>query len=90
MEWRDLGIVVGLRKHGETSVIAEVMTRDHGRHLGLVRSGRTRRMQPVLQPGTEVEAVWRARLEDGRFVPEEVQPEGGRRMAYDAFLRGLR
>jgi methionyl-tRNA formyltransferase len=34
--------------------------------------------------------VWRARLEDGRFVPEEVQPEGGRRMAYDAFLRGLR
>jgi methionyl-tRNA formyltransferase len=34
--------------------------------------------------------VWRARLEDGRFVPEEVQPEGGRRMAYDAYLRGLR
>lgn len=34
--------------------------------------------------------VWRARLEDGRFVPEEVQPEGGRRMRYDDFVRGLR
>jgi methionyl-tRNA formyltransferase len=34
--------------------------------------------------------VWRARLEDGAFVPEEVQPEGKRRMAYDEFLRGLR
>ncbi len=33
--------------------------------------------------------VWRARLEDGAFVPEEVQPEGRRRMAYDEFLRGL-
>ena len=34
--------------------------------------------------------VWRARLEDGAFVPEEVQPEGKRRMAYDEFVRGIR
>ena len=34
--------------------------------------------------------VWQARLADGRAEPVEVQPEGGRRMAYDAFLRGLR
>ena len=34
--------------------------------------------------------VWRARLEDGAFVPVEVQPEGKKRMSYDAFLRGLR
>lgn len=34
--------------------------------------------------------VWRARVEDGRFVPVEVQPEGGRRMSYEAWLRGLR
>jgi len=34
--------------------------------------------------------VWRARVEDGRFVPLEVQPAGKRRMAYDAFRRGLR
>ena len=33
--------------------------------------------------------VWRAHLEDGRFVPDEVQPEGRRRMGYDEFLRGL-
>ena len=39
--------------------------------------------------GREV-IVWRARLEDGRLVPEEVQPQGRRRMTYDAFLRGLR
>jgi methionyl-tRNA formyltransferase len=34
--------------------------------------------------------VWRAQVEDGRFVPLEVQPAGKRRMSYDAFLRGLR
>jgi methionyl-tRNA formyltransferase len=33
--------------------------------------------------------IWRARLEDGAFVPEEVQPEGKRRMGYDQFLRGV-
>jgi len=35
--------------------------------------------------------VWRARVgEDGSFAPVEVQPEGGRRMPYEAWLRGLR
>lgn len=64
MEWQDEAIVLGVRRHGETSVIAEVMTRRHGRHMGLVRSGRSRSMQPVLQPGNEVDVTWRARLSE--------------------------
>jgi methionyl-tRNA formyltransferase len=34
--------------------------------------------------------VWRARVADGRAEPVEVQPAGGRRMSYEAFLRGVR
>ena len=34
--------------------------------------------------------IWRARVEDGKLVPVEVQPDGRRRMSYDEFLRGLR
>jgi methionyl-tRNA formyltransferase len=34
--------------------------------------------------------IWRAHLEDGRLVPELVQPEGRNRMSYDEYLRGLR
>jgi methionyl-tRNA formyltransferase len=34
--------------------------------------------------------IWRARIEDGKLVPVEVQPDGRRRMSYDEFLRGLR
>ena len=64
MEWRDEGIILGTRKHGETSAILEVMTRAHGRHLGLVRGGRSRRMQPFLQPGNRVDLIWRARLDE--------------------------
>jgi DNA repair protein RecO (recombination protein O) len=72
MEWSERGLVIGLKKHGESSVILELMTRGHGRHLGVVRGGRSKTMQPVLQPGNEVEAIWRARLEEhlGLYVVE--------------------
>lgn len=64
MDWRDEGIVLAVRLHGETSAIVELFTRGHGRHLGLVRGGRSRRIRPTLQPGNAVEAQWRARLAD--------------------------
>lgn len=64
MEWRDRGVVLGARAHGETSVVVELLTARHGRHLGLVRGGKSRRLRPVLQPGNAVEALWRARIDD--------------------------
>jgi DNA repair protein RecO (recombination protein O) len=74
MEWRDEAIVLGTRKHGETSVILEVMTLAHGRHLGLVRGGRSRKQQPTLQAGNRVEVLWRARLDEhlGTFQAEPI------------------
>jgi methionyl-tRNA formyltransferase len=54
---------------------------------------RVRALSPHIGAWAELEGrrvtIWRARLEDGRFVPEEVQPEGKRRMGYDEFLRGI-
>jgi DNA repair protein RecO (recombination protein O) len=64
MEWTDDGIVLGGRRHGESSAIVELLTREHGRHLGLVRGGASTRMRPLLQPGNGVRAVWRARLDE--------------------------
>ena len=43
MEWTDEGIVLGVRRHGESSAIVELLTRSHGRHLGLVRGGAGKR-----------------------------------------------
>jgi DNA repair protein RecO (recombination protein O) len=64
MEWTDDGIVLGARRHGESSAIVELLTREHGRHLGLVRGGAGSRLRPLLQPGNSVRAVWRARLDE--------------------------
>lgn len=64
MEWRDQGLVLSARKHGETAVIASLLTPGQGRHVGLVRGGQSRRRQGLLQPGNLVDAVWRARLEE--------------------------
>lgn len=62
MDWTDEGIILGVRPHGETASIVELLTRTHGRHLGLVHGGRSRRMRPILQPGNHVEVSWKARL----------------------------
>ena len=64
MEWTDRGIVLGTRRHGETSTIVEALTYAHGRHLGLVRGGRNARYRSTFQPGNTVALTWRARLED--------------------------
>jgi DNA repair protein RecO (recombination protein O) len=64
MRWTDEGIVLGSRRHGEANAILELMTREHGRHLGLVRGGAGLRLQPVLQPGNRVSALWQARLDE--------------------------
>jgi len=72
MQWTDEGIVIGVRRHGEASAILELMTREHGRHLGLVRGGFGSRMKPVLQLGNSVNASWRARLDEhlGNYTVE--------------------
>src|SRR4051794_18152253 len=79
MDWTDEGIVLGVRRHGETSAILEVMTREHGRHLGLVRGGAGPRMRPVLQPGTVVRVPWPARLDEhlGHYVVEGLRLRAG-------------
>jgi len=72
MEWTGEGLLIGVRRHGETSVIAEAMVAGRGRQLGLVRGGRSRRLAAALQPGNTLQLTWRARLEDqlGMFTVE--------------------
>jgi DNA repair protein RecO (recombination protein O) len=64
MQWADTGFVVAARRHGESGLIVELLTREHGRHLGLVRGGQSPKQRSVLQPGNLLAAVWRARLSE--------------------------
>jgi len=72
MEWTGEGLLIGVRRHGETSIIAEAMVAGRGRCLGLVRGGRSTKLAATLQPGNTVQLVWRARIEDhlGTFAVE--------------------
>ena len=91
MQWNDEGLVLGARRHGESAVVLEVLTREHGRHLGLVRGGRSRRMQPILQTGNTVQVSWRSRLEEhlGTFSVEPVNMRAAALMESRLGLNGV-
>ena len=79
MDWQDEGCIIAVRAHGETAAIIEVFTAAHGRHAGVVRGGASRRMAAVLQPGSQVEVSWAARLSEhmGVFAVEPLQSRAG-------------
>jgi len=91
MEWSDTGIVISSRPHGETSAILETFTRLHGRHLGLVRGGASRRRRSELQPGNTLQVHWRARLSEhlGNFSAEPLRTRAGELLDGRDALLGL-
>jgi DNA repair protein RecO (recombination protein O) len=91
MEWRDTGFVLAARRYGESALIVELLTREHGRHAGLVRGGQSPKVRAVLQPGNEVAAVWRGRLAEhlGTIGCELVRAHAGRVLDDADRLAGL-
>lgn len=91
MEWASEGYVLSVRKHGETSAIIDVFTRDKGRHMGLVRGGVSRKMRPVLQVGNKIKIEWRARLAEhlGYYTAELLEPYAASLMDDRLSLAGL-
>jgi DNA repair protein RecO (recombination protein O) len=80
MDWSDEGIFLGAKPLGEANAVAELFTLGHGRHLGLVRGGRSRRLRPLLQPGNRLGVTWRARLSEhlGGFNLELIEANAAR------------
>jgi len=91
MEWRDTGILLSVRRHGESAAIIEVFSPEHGRHAGVVRGGAGKRMAPILQPGAQLDLTWRARLEDhiGAFTVEPQRSRAAASMGDRLALAGL-
>ncbi len=91
MDWMGDGYILSTRKHGETSAIIDVFTREKGRHQGLVRGGISRRMRPVLQPGNHVRVEWRGRLSEqlGYYIVEGIDSRAADLMDDRLSLSGL-
>lgn len=75
IEWREEGLLLSARPHGENAAIVEVFTAARGRHAGVVRGGTGRKLSPILQPGAQLDLSWRARLEEhlGAFTVEPIR-----------------
>jgi len=75
MDFTDDAIVLSTRRHGEANLVLSALTREHGRHLGLVKGGASRRQRPNLEIGNRLKVVWHARLEEqlGSFT---IEPTG--------------
>ncbi|AHM03889.1 DNA recombination and repair protein RecO [Roseibacterium elongatum DSM 19469] len=91
MEWRADGILLTMRRHGETAAILEMFTKAQGRHLGVVPGGASRRLAPHLQPGAQLDVTWRARLSDhlGSFKVEPIAARAPEVMGDRVALAGL-
>lgn len=78
MDWHDDGIIVSAKRHGESSAIVHVLTREHGVHAGLVKGGFAKRHRAAIEPGNRVHATWRARLAEhlGNFTLECTHAHG--------------
>ncbi|SHH96948.1 DNA repair protein RecO [Marivita hallyeonensis] len=91
MDWRDTGILLSSRRHGETSMIIEVFTPERGRYAGVVRGGASRKIAPILQTGAQLDLAWRARLEDhiGSFTVELQRSRAAVAMGQRLALAGM-
>ncbi|CAN0590789.1 unnamed protein product, partial [Ectocarpus sp. 12 AP-2014] len=91
MDWRDTGILLSTKKHGETSLILDVFTPGHGRHAGVLRGGTSRKLAPHLQPGAQLDLAWRARLEDhiGSYTAEPQRSRAAAALGDRVALAGL-
>lgn len=63
MQVRAPAILLAARPHGETAVIARLLTEEYGMVAGYVAGGRGRRLRPVVIPGNLVQVELRARSE---------------------------
>ena len=62
MRWVDEAVVLSARPQGEGSLVVTLLTRERGRHAGLVRGARRGQGRGIFEPGTRVAAQWQARL----------------------------
>jgi DNA repair protein RecO (recombination protein O) len=73
MQWEDEAIVLSGRAHGERTLVVQLLTREHGRHAGLLRGGQGPKVRADWQIGNRLSVTWRARLaEHLGFITGEV------------------
>lgn len=91
MQWSDEGFVLAARRHGERALVVELLTREHGRHAGLLRGGQSPRTRAQWQIGNRLLVTWKARLAEhlGSLSGELVESHAARLLDDRARLAAL-
>jgi DNA repair protein RecO (recombination protein O) len=91
MQWSDEALVLEARRHGERALVVQLLTRDHGRHVGLLRGGQSPKTRPHWQIGNRLLVTWRARLAEhlGSLSGEVLESHAARLLDDPARLAAL-
>lgn len=80
-QWKDQGILLSARPHGEHGAIVTLLTERYGKHAGFLHGATSSRKRAIVQTGVCVDACWQARaseqlgtftLEEGRGLPPHI------------------
>lgn len=91
MDWQDQGFILSAARFGEADAILDILTENHGRHLGLMKGGSARTRRADIQTGNLVSVAWRARVSEqlGTYTLEIVRPHAALALDSPAALAGL-
>ncbi len=75
-QWRDQGIVLSARSHGENGAIVALLTEQNGRHAGYVHGAQSSKKRSMVEPGSVVSVAWSSRVTD-QLGTYQMEPEAG-------------
>ena len=68
MRWQGEGLLLAVRKYGESSALIDVFTLYLGRRVGLLRGAFNKQNNSVIQPGNQLFLTWNSRIEESLGV----------------------
>ena len=76
MYWKDEGYLLSKNNFGENSIIIEAFTLEHGKYIGIVYGGSSRKQKRAFQVGNKILLNWKSKNENrtGYFNVELLKP----------------
>ena len=70
MRWQGEGLLLDVRKYGESSALIDIFTLSLGRRIGLLRGAFNKKNKSIIQPGNQLFCTWNSRIEESLGVFE--------------------
>ena len=68
MRWQSEGLLLDVRKYGESSALIDVFTLSLGRRIGILKGAFSKKNKSIIQPGNQLFLSWNSRIEESLGV----------------------